>query len=69
MLSITNYEGTLTEALVCRGKPVVKKNIDGLYELTLDASQYDNPYSFNFRGKYYRGGWLSVQNKAITTEI
>lgn len=21
MLSITNYDGTLTEALVCRGKP------------------------------------------------
>jgi len=46
MLSITNYEGTLTEALVCRGKPVVRKNIDGVFELTLDASERDNPHSF-----------------------
>ncbi|WP_291760091.1 hypothetical protein [Lysinibacillus sp. UBA5990] len=47
MLSITNYEGTLTEALVCRGKPVVRKNIDGVFKLTLDASERDNPHSFN----------------------
>jgi len=47
MLSITNYEGTLTEALVCRGKPVVRKNIDGVFELTLDASERDNPHSFH----------------------
>ncbi|MDP1392031.1 phage tail protein [Lysinibacillus capsici] len=47
MLSITNYEGTLTEALVCRGKPMVRKNIDGVFELTLDASERDNPHSFN----------------------
>lgn len=46
MLSITNYEGTLTEALVCRGKPFVRKNIDGVFELTLDASERDNPHSF-----------------------
>ncbi|MGE7807607.1 prophage endopeptidase tail family protein [Lysinibacillus capsici] len=47
MLSITNYEGTLTEALVCRGKPVARKNIDGVFELTLDTSEHDNPHSFN----------------------
>ncbi|MFL1998493.1 phage tail protein [Lysinibacillus irui] len=47
MLSITNYEGSLTEALVCRGKPIVRKNIDGVFELTLDASESDNPHSFN----------------------
>ncbi|MGE7092523.1 phage tail protein [Lysinibacillus sp. NPDC048646] len=47
MLSITNYDGTSTEALVCRGKPIARKNIDGVFELTLDASEHDNPYSFH----------------------
>ena len=47
MLSITNYEGTLTEALVSRGKPMVRKNIDGVFELSLDASERDNPNSFH----------------------
>jgi len=47
MLSITNYEGTSTESLTPRGRPEIKKNIDGLFELKLDACESDNPHSFS----------------------
>lgn len=47
MLSITNYEGTSTESLTPRGRPGIKKNIDGLFELKLDACESDNPHSFS----------------------
>ena len=70
MLSITNYEGTLTEALVCRGKPIVRKNIDGVFELTLDASERDNPHSFQLIAEsIIDAGGISIQDKATTTEI
>ncbi|MGG2111905.1 phage tail protein [Lysinibacillus pakistanensis] len=47
MLSITNYEGTSTESLTPRGRPGIKKNIDGLFELKLNACESDNPHSFS----------------------